>query len=59
MDAATFLCQLSDLSTNQVTMGSQFDSVVTHDARTRGPFKIVRWAQQEDGAMIELGLQVI
>lgn len=56
--APTFLAQRSALEAAGVTYQTTVDSVTTHDGRTRGPFTVVRWMSQDDGAFVMLGLQV-
>lgn len=56
--APTFLAQRSVLDAAGVTYHTTIDSVTTHDGRTRGPFTVVRWQSQDDGAFVVLGLQV-
>ena len=56
--APTFLAERAVLEAGGITYGSPIDNVITHDGRTRGPFKVVRWQSVDDGAFILLGLQV-
>lgn len=42
-----------------LTINSQIDSVQTYDGRTKGPYRIVRWQSQDDGAFVVIGLQQV
>ena len=58
--APTFLAARAHLEAIPVTAGpggTTIDSVTTHDGRTRGPYRVVRYASLDDGAFVLLGLQ--
>lgn len=54
--APTFGASLAALKAANVSIGSTFSSVTTQDGRTLGPFVVVRWQSEEDGAFILLAL---
>lgn len=54
----TFLVSARLVAQAAIVRGTQL-LVSTHDGRTRGPFRVVRWMPVDDGAFIELGLETL
>lgn len=55
--APQILCSAARLAANGVVLGTTIDLVETYDGRNKGPYKVVRWQVQQDGAFIVAGLQ--
>ena len=56
--APALLAERVALETLGLTRGSRIDSVHALDGRITGPFRIVFWRSVDDGAFVELGLEV-
>ena len=56
--APTFMSSLAAFQAASVSIGTTFSSVVTQDRRKLGPFTVVRWQSEEDGAFVRVMLNV-
>lgn len=55
--APQILCSAVRLMDANVTIGTRIDRIETYDGRIKGPYQVVRWQVQDDGAFIIAGLQ--
>lgn len=51
------LCSASRLEAAGVSLQTTIDKIVTYDGRVKGPYRVVRWQVQDDGAFVLAGLQ--
>jgi len=54
--APTFLSSAAEFAAASVTIGTAITAVRTHYGETRGPFAVVRWQVQDDGAFVVVSL---
>lgn len=55
--APQITCSAERLAAAGVTIETTIDEITTFDGRIKGPYKVVRWQVQFDGAFIVAGLQ--
>ena len=55
--APTFESTAASLAAASVAVNTIIDRIETHDGRTVGPYRVRRWASQDDGAFVVLGLE--
>ena len=55
--APTFMSSRELLTDAGITIGITIDSITTLTGDTRGPFRVVRWQVESDGAFVTLALQ--
>lgn len=57
--APVFSASRAALEGAGITLQSTIERIDTHAGQVRGPFRVVRWDTETDGAFIALGLQQI